>query len=319
MEKMVGGYDSGVLVVDKPGDISSAAVTARVKKLLGVKKIGHTGTLDPFATGVMILCLNQATRLSRFFLHSQKTYEATLTLGATTDTQDATGQVIFQAPAEAVRFSKADIQAALAQFEGDIEQIPPVYSALKHKGTPLYKLARQGRPVQKEARQVTIHNIQMTDLALPDVNFTVTCSAGTYIRTLCNDIGQVLGCGGHLSALRRIKSSGFGIDQAVSLPELAGLAEINRAWERVIHKTDALPGIPMFKADSTLASRIRHGMPLTADDVPPETAGHDGMVKITDLRRPDRLLAVAQWQLNPHGVEGGKGKYQYFCVFHYDD
>lgn len=312
MEKIPGspGRPDGILVVDKPPDISSAAVVAQVKRLLKAKKVGHTGTLDPFATGVMVLCLGQATRLSRFFLHGRKRYEAVLMLGIETDTQDATGRVISRTPPETLRFTEEQIRETLARFRGEIDQAPPVYSALKHQGTPLYKLARQGRPVQKPDRRVTIHAIGPTHIAVPEVHFTVTCSAGTYIRTLCSDIGEVLGCGGHLSALRRTESSGVTLDQAVTLADLPDLVREHRAWDRVIPMADALPAIPAYAADEPLAGRIEHGRPLTAADIPPETAGPDGRVRVVAARKSDRrLLAVVEWNAD-------RARYDYCCVFH---
>jgi tRNA pseudouridine55 synthase len=298
----------GVLVVDKPPDITSAAVVATVKRVLKAGKVGHTGTLDPFATGVMVICIGRATRLSRFFLQGRKTYEATLMLGVTTDTQDRTGRVISRTPPEAIQISDDQVREVLARFQGEIEQAPPVYSALKHQGTPLYKLARQGKPVQKPPRAVTIEAIHPTRIAVPEVFFTVTCSAGTYIRTLCSDIGQVLGCGGHLAMLRRIESGGFTLDQAVSLPELTDLAHENRAWERVIPMADALGGMPVHRVDGGLAGRIAHGMPLTASEIPPETAGADGRIRVMADEAPGRLLAVVEWKAD-------RGRYDYCCVF----
>ncbi len=299
---------SGILVVDKPPDITSAVVVATVKRMLNVKKIGHTGTLDPFATGVMILCLNRATRLSRFFLHGRKTYAAELALGVATDTQDATGRVLSRAPAPAVRLSETTIREAMARFEGDLDQTPPVYSALKHEGTPLYKLARQGTPVQKAPRRVTIERIRPTFIAPPAVHFTVTCSAGTYIRTLCSDIGDALGCGGHLASLRRIESSGFTLDEAVSLPALETLAEAGRAGENIVPMPDALKGMPAHGADNRLVRSIGHGKPLTAKEIPPAAAGPDGLLKIVAARDPSRLIGVVRWRAD-------REQYDYCCVF----
>jgi tRNA pseudouridine55 synthase len=208
-----------VLIIDKPAGLSSAQVVGRVKKLLHVKKVGHAGTLDPFATGVLVCLVNQATRLAQFFLSSEKQYEAELRLGIDTDTQDRTGQVIRRRPIpEGV---EAALQRVCDRFVGDIAQIPPAFSALKHQGVALYKLARSGKPVRKPARNIRIEQLQIRSISLPTVRFSVTCSAGTYIRTLCADIGEMLGCGGHLSELRRTVSSGFNIDEAISLEALS--------------------------------------------------------------------------------------------------
>ena len=182
---------SGFLIVDKPRDMTSATVIARIKKISGINKIGHTGTLDPMATGVMICPVNQATRLSRFFLASPKKYTAVLRLGIETDTQDATGTVLTERPIDMV--SPPAVHEACRRFIGEIEQTPPAYSALKHKGVPLYKYARKGNFITKPPRKVVIFDIRIIEMDFPDVRFEVECAAGTYVRTLCADIGKILG------------------------------------------------------------------------------------------------------------------------------
>ena len=181
----------GILVVDKPAGISSAGVVARIKSVLKVRKAGHAGTLDPFATGVMICCINRATKLSRFFLHSRKRYEALLRLGRETDTQDSTGTVTAEADPGGIEVT--ELHAVFDRFKGRQKQSPPAYSALKHKGVPLYKLARRGAAVQKPPREIMVSELSIQETALPNVRFTVTCSAGTYVRTLAADIGRALG------------------------------------------------------------------------------------------------------------------------------
>jgi len=302
-----GAAAGGVVVVDKPAGISSAGVVAAVKRIFGARKAGHAGTLDPFATGVLVCCLNQATRLSRFFLHGDKAYAAQLHLGIETDTQDATGKVI--GVAEDPKLSQAEIQAAFERFKGRIWQTPPTYSALKHRGTPLYKLARSGAPVQKEARQVVISHLDVRAIHLPEVWFDVVCSGGTYVRTLCADIGRTLGCGGHLKALRRVESSGFKITEAVSLETLEALAGTDRLDTAVIAMADALRNTPAFRADVCLAEKIRFGRKLSAADVtgpcgeaPPKKGQR--LVKILDGE--GCLLAVLEY--NRHS-----GSYDY-CV-----
>jgi len=243
-------------------------VVARIKKLLKARKAGHTGTLDPFATGVLVCCINRATKLSRFFLHGNKKYEAVLHLGVETDTQDSTGTVTNIC--HQVEFSKKTIQSAFKRFEGTIRQLPPVYSALKHKGIPLYKLARNKRPVQKPARQVFIIYLKILDIHLPTIRFEVLCSAGTYIRTLCADIGESLGCGGHLRELRRIESSGFTISDAVTLEELEGLALSKKLSDRIISMSNALKDMPEHIAGPALVNKINHGHIITKNDFTPE-------------------------------------------------
>lgn len=296
---------SGVIVVDKPPGITSAKAVARVKKLLKARKAGHTGTLDPFATGVLVCCINRATKLSRFFLHGKKKYEAILHLGIETDTQDSTGTVTDICIT--VEFSKETIQSAFRRFEGTIKQLPPVYSALKHKGIPLYKLARSKKPVQKPARPVSIITLKILEIHLPTIRFEVFCSAGTYIRTLCADIGASLGCGGHLKELRRIESSGFTIADAVTLEELEDLTLSKKSSDRIISMSNALNGIPEHIADKVLVKKIMHGHIITKNDIMFETINaFEGFIKIVDTDK--KLVAVLQYTKD-------KSRYDYCCVF----
>lgn len=301
----MGPDTSGVIIVDKPAGITSAKALAEVKRLCGVKKAGHAGTLDPFATGVLVCCLNQATRLAGFFLHDWKKYRGTLHLGIETDTQDPTGRVMSEKSTVAV--SPADVQRVVGRFTGCLEQVPPIYSALKHKGTPLYRLARNGQPVQKPARKVTISQLTILDIDIPFVSFEVTCSAGTYIRTLCTDIGRELGCGGHLKTLLRLESSGFSIKEAVSMAGLAEMAAADLIAGKIIDMADALRGILAVTANQELADRIRHGQAINQselEDCP--CLAPSAVFKVLDEN--GRLLAVMS---NP-----GNGKrLEYSCVF----
>ncbi len=300
---------SGIIVVNKPTDISSAKVVAKVKHLLNAKKVGHAGTLDPFAEGVLVCCINDATRLAQFLLTGNKTYDATLKLGIETDTQDSTGAVIAT---KAVRgYTEKEITSTVQKFIGSIKQQPPIFSALKHKGTPLYKLARQGRPVQKPARRVYITDIKILEINLPLVHLEVSCSAGTYIRTLCADIGKQLGCGGHLLALKRTESSGFTIHQAISLPQLEKQAT-NRAFNgSIISMTDALADMPGYTADQDLKKKIKYGQPVQKTDIdldrmPADVFKQDTYLKIIDGN--NALLAVIRYLKN-------QDKFAYTCVF----
>jgi tRNA pseudouridine55 synthase len=296
---------SGVIVVDKPPGITSAKVVARVKKWLKARKAGHTGTLDPFATGVLVCCINRATKLSRFFLHGKKKYEAVLHLGVETDTQDSTG--IVTNVCHNVEFSKKTIESAFKRFEGNIKQLPPVYSALKHKGIPLYKLARSKKPVQKPARQVSIITLKILEIHPPFIRFEVFCSAGTYIRTLCADIGASLGCGGHLKELRRIESSGFTITDAVTLEELEDLTLSEKLSDRLISMSNALKDMPEYIADNVLINKINHGYIITKNDFMAEKINaFEGFIKIVDTNKT--LVAVLK-----HAKE--KNRYDYCCVF----
>lgn len=301
---------NGIVVIDKPAGLSSARVVARVKKITGATKVGHTGTLDPFATGVLPCCLNQATRLARFFLHGEKGYEAVLHLGSATDTQDATGQVVSR---QAVPPLSAETLAAVfARFEGVQMQQPPVFAALKHQGVPLYRLARQGRPVAKAPRRITIGRLRILETALPTVRFAVTCSAGTYVRTLCHDIGQALGCGGHLGALRRTAGGGFTIAEAISLERLEAAVSDGTWPALVVPMAEALRSLPACEAGEALLEHIARGRPLSREalsdgalcgspDAPATTP-----IKVVDAH--GTLKAVVQ------AAERGD-RYNYCCVF----
>ena len=253
-----------VLIIDKPEGLSSAQVVGRVKKLLHAAKVGHAGTLDPFATGVLVCLVNQATRLAQFFLTSGKQYDAQLCLGVDTDTQDRTGRVVNRRPVP--DYTEVELEQIFSRFVGDIEQIPPAYSALKHNGVALYKLARRGRPVQKPARSVRIEMLQIKAIALPMVRFSVTCSAGTYIRTLCADIGQALGCGGHLRELRRTVSSGFDIGEAISMDALARCVADPQLPVPLITPGDALRAMPALRADQATVAKMRCGGAIDLKD-----------------------------------------------------
>lgn len=280
---------SGVIVIDKPAHISSAKAVAFVKSVLKAKKAGHTGTLDPFATGVLVCCINRATKLARFFLDGSKKYTAVLHLGVQTETQDSSGKVT--ARCEPIAFSDEMIHAAIKKFEGTINQTPPYYSALKYKGIPLYRYARWGRPVQKPPRRVHIASIQPLEINLPLVSFDVWCSAGTYIRTLCADIGNALGCGGHLKELRRIECCGFSIDETVPLYELEKRVLNGGVAAQMFSMADALRGISAVAADENLASKIKRGMRVQKKELNPRLFhGPEGFIKFIDS--DNQLIAV---------------------------
>jgi tRNA pseudouridine55 synthase len=303
---------SGILIVDKPQDMTSAGVIRRIKKISGINKIGHTGTLDPMATGVMICTINRATRLSRFFLESPKKYTAVLGLGVETDTLDATGNVLATRPVD--RISEQAVIEACKAFEGEIEQIPPAYSALKHKGVPLYTYARKGAPVVKPPRNVVISSIKIHDIDFPDIRLDIECSSGTYIRSLCADIGEMLGCGGHMKALRRTGCGGFNISDAVSLEEIEShstLADIRQ----LIPMADALPEMATLVAKADVKEIIKYGKPLVIRDLKDietdfargaETADAR-FIKVIDAE--NRLLAVVR-------PDEARERYNYCCVFY---
>lgn len=204
----------GVIAISKPQGVTSFRIVQKVRHLLGIKKVGHTGTLDPFATGVLVICVGRpATRLVPRLMEGDKEYEATLQLGVTTETQDPEGRVIEERPVP--ELNEKVIQNCLAKFRGKQLQTPPSYSALKHKGKPLYYYARKGIKVNKEPRQVDIRKLQCIDYGRDTMTIRVTCSKGTYIRTLAADIGEFLGCGGYLSRLKRVRNGFFSIDECL--------------------------------------------------------------------------------------------------------
>lgn len=209
---------SGVLLIDKDRGMTSHDVVAIARRALGIKKIGHCGTLDPMATGLLILVINKATKLQDLLMGENKEYEGTLTLGVETSTQDAEGEITRTAPVDGV--SKEGIEKAFEQYTGVFDQIPPMVSAIKKDGVPLYKLARKGQEVVREPRRVEVRGYQISDISLPDVSFTVQCSKGFYVRSYAADIGRDLGCGAHLSALRRTRSGYFTVAGAIKASDL---------------------------------------------------------------------------------------------------
>ena len=256
----------GVLLLDKPLGLTSNDALQKARRLYSAAKGGHTGTLDPLATGLLPLCFGEATKFSADLLDADKTYEAVLKLGVTTDSGDAEGEITATA---AVDVEKNDIFSVLPQFTGDIRQIPPMYSALKREGRPLYELARQGIEVERAPRAVTIHAIDCLDFAGDTVTLRVACSKGTYIRVLAADIGQALGCGAYLVALRRIAVGGLDLNGAVTLAELEALDEAGRAGR--LQPVDALlRSLPIMAVEGESAERFRHGNPV---DLQPGLAG----------------------------------------------
>lgn len=282
----------GVLLVDKPEGLSSAALVAKVKNRLNAKKAGHSGTLDPFATGLMVICLGKATRLSNFFLNDNKSYVAEIELGKETDTQDVTGNVIESSDSFDISFE--ELKKTVLKFIGEQKQIPPVFSALKHKGVPLYKLAREGKAVEKPPRDINIYNINILDYDPPRVILEVSCSKGTYIRTLCTDIGRALGCYGYLKNLRRTESSGFFLSDAVVLDDVSE--------ERIIDMADTLNDFDVVNVNNILAGKISNGVKLTSKDLPMEKG------RFLKVLHDDKLIAV---------MERKEREYNYCCVFHH--
>jgi len=248
----------GVLLLDKARDISSNDALVAVKRLLNAEKAGHTGTLDPFATGLLPLCFGEATKFAQDLLDADKTYEALLHLGVTTTSADSEGEVLERQP---VDIQREQIEALLPKFMGELKQIPPMYSALKRDGKPLYEYARAGITLEREARAITIHTLNILDYQSPFLRLHVSCSKGTYIRTLGEDIGRALGCGAHLSELRRIAVANLQVSEAITYAALSEDAEINR--QQHLKPVDALiTSCPKIILNEQLATRFMHGQRL---------------------------------------------------------
>ena len=246
---------SGLLLLDKPVGYSSNHALQKVKRLFRAEKAGHTGTLDPFATGLLLICLGEATKFSSYGLEGDKRYLATLKLGITTATGDIEGEILTRSE---VNVSQADIASVLQKFRGTISQIPPIYSALKVAGKPMYDYARKGLDVERKARAVEIKRLQCVDFSHDQLVIDVTCSKGTYIRTLGEDIGAALGCGAHLIALRRTESSMLTIEQAITLEQLETLTESARDATLLPNDT-LLKDIPSIMLESRMITRLQQG------------------------------------------------------------
>jgi tRNA pseudouridine55 synthase len=280
----------GILVIDKPVGPTSHDVVDAVRRVLRQQKVGHTGTLDPVATGVLPLVVGQATKIARYLTGGDKTYVATFRLGQNTDTLDAEGTVLAERPVTA---DEAQVRQVLATFVGAIEQIPPMYSAKKVDGKRLYELARQGVEIEREAKKVTIHAITVDSVALPDVTVTVRCSAGTYVRVLAHDVGEKLGCGGHLQKLRRTAAGPFTIDDAVPLEALE--KEPEQAKSRLLPLSRGLTDAPRIALPRHLAKAVMAGHQLTAGDLKNVDVPDFGLEQVVVLWHDSgELLAVTR-------------------------
>ncbi|MDY0047909.1 MAG: tRNA pseudouridine(55) synthase TruB [Thauera propionica] len=286
--KIIRRIVDGVLLLDKPQGMSSNGALQAARRLLNAAKAGHTGTLDPMASGLLPLTFGEATKFSQMLLDADKTYEAVVQLGVETDSGDAEGSVVATHP---VAVDLAQLEAVLARFRGEIEQVPPMYSALKRNGKALYEYARAGIEVEREARRVTIHALDLLDFGADRFTVRVACSKGTYIRSLAMDIGAALGCGAHLSALRRTRIGPFDVADAVSLDTLEACpAEVR---DGLLASADALVAVyPELQLDGEQARGLLQGRVL-----PLGQAGAEGLVRVYG---PKGFLGLGQWQ------DGGK-------------
>ncbi|HTD05311.1 tRNA pseudouridine(55) synthase TruB [Undibacterium sp.] len=296
----------GVLLLDKPVGLSSNDALIKAKRLFNAQKAGHTGTLDPFATGLLPLCFGEATKFSQDLLEADKTYQTVVHLGVTTTTGDTEGEITENKPVTA---TVDDIRAVLPQFRGDIQQVPPMYSALKRDGKPLYEYARAGVTLEREARAVTIHMLELVKYEAPFLTLNVRCSKGTYIRVLGEDIGNALGCGAHLQALRRTQVGHLILSESITLDALNDLPEEQRL--PLLAPVDALlSSFPKVALNDVLAKRFLQGQRLALGREPVDLPAQPGRVRVYresdgqllgsaqlqeyDILAPERLIATAQ-------------------------
>lgn len=254
---------NGIIIIDKEQGFTSFDVVAKLRGICGQKKIGHTGTLDPDATGVLPVCLGNATKVCDMLTDSDKTYQAVLLLGKETDTQDMTGTVLAEKPVTA---DEQMVSEVIRSFCGKQMQIPPMYSALKVNGQKLCDLARAGKTVERKARQITVYDIVICEMDLPRVTIEVHCSKGTYIRTLCHDIGQKLGCGGCMESLRRTRAAGFTIEQALTLSQVQQAKEEGRLEDLIRSVDTVFSEYPALMVKATAQQKLLNGNALCADD-----------------------------------------------------
>ena len=294
----------GLVVVDKPGGITSLDVVREVKRRFSVKKAGHIGTLDPFATGVLPVVLNEGTKLVPFLGEEPKEYEAVIKLGEETTTEDLTGEVTLRKSWEGITPER--IRSVFQTFLGKTQQIPPMFSAVKMDGKPLYRWARRGVEVDRKEREVEIFNLRILQLDLPLVHFRISCAKGTYVRTLGKDIGRKIGCGAHLFRLRRIRSGSFTLEQAVSWERLKGFSRAESLSPWLISLTEALGRLPEVIGDERLLEKVRLGREIVARDLsshalPPFDEG----MRVKILSPVDGLVAISNSELKSTEVRLG--------------
>lgn len=283
----------GIINVYKEKGFTSHDVVAKLRGIVGQKKIGHTGTLDPDATGVLPVCLGKATKLCDLLTDKNKTYEAVLLLGKTTDTQDITGEVLEEKSTEALTEEK--VREAIEGFIGDYEQIPPMYSALKVNGKKLYELAREGKVIERKARPVKILDIQILEIDLPKVRMEVSCSKGTYIRTLCHDIGEKLGCGGCMESLIRTRVSTFRIEDAKTLDEIETLKQEGKLAELLVPIDAMFPFYPKITVKDDWKAFAKNGNPLDLKMLK-DACGQDEETQVRLYDESGKFIAIYQWK-----------------------
>ena len=279
---------NGIMVLDKPGGMSSNDAVQKAKQLFAARKVGHTGSLDPLATGVLPLCFGEATRFSRYLLESDKKYTTRVIFGVSTDSGDADGKVIRERPVG--RLTRAAVDKALDAYRGEIQQVPSMFSAVKHQGQPLYKLARKGIEVERKARSVTVYSIEIGELAGDELDLDIHCSKGTYVRTIVHELGESLGCGAHVTALRRTMAGPFGESDLVTFEMLGRSGEdIGEAADRkpleawLQPVSSAVRQWPEVTLTGDAAYYLRQGQPVIVPHAPTE-----GWVRLAQAASPEK-------------------------------
>ena len=295
---------SGLLLIDKPEGPSSAQVVHRVKRILGAKRVGHLGTLDPFASGLLPIGVNEGTKIAEIFLGAAKSYRAVMVLGISTDSQDGTGKIVDQGPVPIL--ADEDLRRLEAKFSGAQTQVPPMFSALKKDGVRLYELARQGQEIARSPRSIQIDRLQLRRLCDAEIEFEVVCSRGTYVRTLAADMGTALGCGAHLKTLRRLACDHLSLTQAITIEQLEASLDVSDV--PLITLANALGHLPAVTWDSRSVHRLRQGQQevLSQLKLPNKDAS---LTSILDSA--GALVALVQWTDDLVG-----GRWRLYRVFH---
>ena len=289
-----------IISINKPRGITSQGAVTKVKKIVQVKKAGHTGTLDPLASGLLLICINRATRLASYFTDLDKEYRAVMKLGETTDTQDAQGTVVEIRSTDNV--TRESVEKVLRDFEGDLLQQPPMYSALKHKGRSLYTYARKGIDIERAPRKIIVKAMEMTDFALPFASFRTVCSKGTYVRTICHDIGSTLGVGAHLYELERTAIGPFTLNGSLTFDEVKAVMEGEEIRKGIYSMDEALSWLPEFRLDETLIKPVMHGSPVQLHRM--EISEDVKTAKGIRIKSPDgTLLAIGSYVAPLHIIK----------------
>ena len=296
--------ESGLLLIDKPVGPTSAKVVQRVKAIMGARKVGHLGSLDPFASGLLLVGVNDGTKVAEIFLNEQKSYTGIITLGVETDTEDRTGQVLEVR--DAPDLDQQELESLQTAFTGSLRQVPPMFSALKRGGVPLYRLARQGKTVPRPAREIHIETLRLWKLNGAELGFEVICSKGTYIRTMAADMGRTLGCGGHLKSLRRLTCGHLSVDQAVSMDEVQSMKD-DKGEVPLVPLARALGHFRQVPLGAHEVSWLRAGRQEVLLELGPPK-DEERMVCVSDVG--GNLVALAHWVHRE-----SRGRWQLFRVF----